>query len=74
MCMILNCLVLLKFRRVLRINSFIITKKGKQKSPGRAKSRSRGPPLTPGGRKNDTDFFLLLLLKLYHCKLEPGNN
>ena len=41
----LKCSLAMKFRS---------SRKGKQKSPGRAASRSRSQPPTPGGRENVT--------------------
>ena len=42
--------------------------KGKQKSPGRAKSRSRSQPPTPGGRKNVTQINVCIVNTQMHDK------
>ena len=43
-------------------------KKGKQKSPGRATSRSRSQPLTPGGREKVTQINVCIANKQMHNK------
>ena len=42
--------------------------KGKQKSPGRATSRSRNQPLTPGGREKETQINMCTANKQMHDK------
>ena len=42
--------------------------KGKQKSPGRAKSRSRSQPPTPGGREKVTQINVCIANKQMHDK------
>ena len=41
-------------------------KKGKQKSPGRATSRRRSKPLTPGGREKVTQITVCIANKQMH--------
>ena len=45
-----------------------LPKKGKQKSPGRATSRSRSQPLTPGGREKVTRINVCIANKQMHNK------
>ena len=45
-----------------------VVKKGKQKSPGRATSRSRSQPLTPGGREKVTQINVCIANKQMHDK------
>ena len=42
--------------------------KGKQKSPGRATSRRRSQPLTPGGREKVTQFNVCIANNQMHDK------
>ena len=42
--------------------------KGKQKSPGKATSRSRSQPLTPGGREKMTQINVCIANKQMHDK------
>ena len=46
------------------------TQKDKQKSPGRATSRSRSQPLTPEGREKVTKFNMCIANKQMHDKLK----
>ena len=46
----------------------IVLKKGKQKSPGRATSRSRSQPPTPGGREKVTQINVCIANKQMHDK------
>ena len=49
-------------------NIQIIRKKGKQKSPGRATSRSRSQPLKSGGREKVTHINVCIANKQMHVK------
>ena len=47
---------------------FPFSQKGKQKSPGRATSRCRSQPLTPGGREKVTQTNVCIANKQMHNK------
>ena len=48
--------------------SLVSFKKGKQNSPGRATSRIRSQPLTPGGREKATQINVCIAIKQMHDK------
>ena len=52
---------------LLNVPSMVLLK-GKQKSPGRATSRSRSQPLTPGGREKVTQINVCIANKQMHDK------
>ena len=53
---------------VVHIFAHIVHKKSKHKSPGRATSRSRSQPLTPGGREKVTQINVCIANKQMHDK------
>ena len=57
-----------KFKENYYIISTVTEEKGKQKSPGRATSRSRSQPLTPGGREKVTQINVCISNKQMHDK------